>query len=83
MTVIEDDWSMQNKDGEEKTVASNAWIFPAFLAAFLFFLCDSQLTIITSQVQGMETWFYISSGAIFCGFGFNVGKTIKLKKWNS
>ena len=66
---------------------NNDWIYPVMIAVVLFFLCDVQLSVITSAVDGIDSWFYTSSGAIFCTIMFNLGKGFKNRKvkgtiWN-
>ena len=72
---------------EEKEY-SNEWVKPVLLAALMYFTCDFQVSYITERVNGIEPWYYTSSGPIICALVFNIWKGVKNRKqtgsiWNN
>jgi hypothetical protein len=52
-------------------------------AAIFFFLANCIISIITAQVDGVTTIFYVSSGAIFCGAVHMIYKACQKGGWHN
>ena len=60
---------------------NNKWVLLAFISTFLLCISNANLTVITQDVKGFETWFYLGSGGVFGAFCFNVWKYARDEKF--